>query len=98
MARGISKLSAVMVSSEEQPGHYSDGGGLYLQVSESGSKSWVFRFKRGGRAREMGLGSLLAISLAQARRRAARCRTLVANGVDPIEARNDGTLDWKALK
>jgi hypothetical protein len=42
----------------------------------------------------MGLGSLLAISLAQARRRAAHCRTLLANGVDPIDARDEGTLDW----
>ncbi|MCW2573558.1 MAG: hypothetical protein JWO88_3616 [Frankiales bacterium] len=94
MARAINKLDVGTVRAEERPGHYADGAGLYLQVSGSGSKSWVFRFRRRRRAREMGLGSLLAISLAQARRRAAHCRTLLANGVDPINARDEGTLDW----
>ena len=38
-------------------GYYADGGGLYLQVSATGSKSWVFRYRgrAGGRLREMGL-------------------------------------------
>ena len=66
---------------------YSDGGGLYLQVTEAGAKSWIFRFMLNGRAREMGLGPLHAVSLADARTRAAECRRLRADGVDPIEAR-----------
>ena len=36
----------------------------------------------------MGLGSLLAVSLAQARGKAAECRRLLADGVDPVEARS----------
>ncbi len=64
-----------------------DGGGLYLQVSSSGAKSWLFRFMLNGRAREMGLGSLRAVSLACAREKAAHCRALLAEGTDPIEAR-----------
>ena len=39
------------------------------------------------RSREMGLGSLKAVSLASAREKAAHCRSLLADGVDPIEAR-----------
>ena len=64
-----------------------DGGGLYLQVGESSAKSWLYRFMLNGRAREMGLGSLRAVSLASAREKAARCRALLADGIDPIEAR-----------
>jgi integrase len=41
-----------------------------------------------GRARHMGLGALHTVSLAEAREKAARCRKLLLDGIDPIEARN----------
>lgn len=84
------KLSAAKVAKTSKPGHYGDGGGLWLQVSASGTKSWVFRFARAGRAREMGLGPLHTITLAEARERAADCRKLLVDGIDPIERRNAG--------
>jgi integrase len=92
MARHVHKLSAKAVESKRKPGYYPDGAGLYLQVSKGGSKSWLFRFMLNGRAREMGLGSLLAISLADARSRASDCRRLLADGIDPIEARKQGRI------
>ena len=52
------RLSAVTVATSKGAGMYADGGGLYLQISNSGSKSWVFRFRFQGRRREMGLGAL----------------------------------------
>ncbi|MFJ1253343.1 tyrosine-type recombinase/integrase [Cupriavidus sp. CuC1] len=85
--RTIHTLSAVGVSKLKAPGYHADGGGLYLQVSPAGTKSWIFRFKLQGRAREMGLGSLNALSLADARGRAAECRRQLVDGIDPIEAR-----------
>jgi integrase len=88
MARGIHRLSAVRVSRLRKRGFYSDGGGLYLQVARGGSKSWVFRFKTRGRAREMGLGSLNTVSLSDARKKARDARELRDQGRDPIEARN----------
>src|ERR1043166_64463 len=87
MARPKGKLSAIEVSKAKQKGLLSDGGGLYLQVSASGSKSWVFRFMLHGRSREMGLGSANAVSLADARARAADCRKLLSQKIDPIEIR-----------
>src|SRR5690242_10472646 len=66
---------------------YADGGGLYLQVTGAGAKSWLFCFTLRRRSREMGLGSLRTVSLAQARDAATECRRLIRNGVDPIEAR-----------
>ncbi|KJJ95207.1 integrase [Burkholderiaceae bacterium 26] len=80
-------LSAVAVSKLTTPGYHSDGGGLYLQISPTGTKSWIFRFKINGRAREMGLGSILGVGLADARSSAAECRRQLAAGIDPIEAR-----------
>lgn len=84
------KLSAAKVAKTSKPGHYGDGGGLWLQVSASGTKSWVFRFTRAGKAREMGLGALHTITLSEARERAGGCRKLLVDGIDPIERRNAG--------
>lgn len=82
------KLTAVTVRTTKKPGYHIDGEGLYLQILKSGAKSWVFRYMLRGRAREMGLGSVGTISLAQARAVAAVQRTLLQEGTDPIDARN----------
>lgn len=78
------------------PGKYPDGAGLYLQVASGGSKSWIFRYRVGPREREMGLGSLLAVSLADAREAALGARKLRQKGIDPIEARQSADLERKA--
>ena len=49
------------------PGRYSDGHGLWLQISQSGTKAWLFRYMINGRARHMGLGPLHTVNLAEAR-------------------------------
>src|SRR5271166_1665797 len=87
MAGSLNRLSAVEVKGIDRKGMYHDGGGLYLQVSGGGAKSWIYRFMLDGRPREMGLGPVNAISLAEARKRAAECRRMRHDGVDPIEAR-----------
>jgi integrase len=87
-SKQLHRLNALKVSRETTPGYYADGGGLYLQISSSGSRSWIYRFSLARRAREMGLGALAAVSLAEARALASASRKLVSEGVDPIEARN----------
>jgi integrase len=87
MARRIGKLPPVALQKAMKPGMHADGGGLYLQVTASGAKSWIFRFMLNRRAREMGLGPLHTIPLAEARERARECRKLRLDGINPIEAR-----------
>jgi integrase len=87
MARVIGKLTALAIDKAKRRGYYGDGGGLFLQVSASGSKSWVFRFRDAGRLHEMGLGATHTIGLAEAREKAWECRRLRLDGIDPIEAR-----------
>ena len=83
------QLTDVAVKSRNKaPGYYLDGHGLYLQVSASGSRSWVLRYTLQGRVREMGLGSTDDFPLALARERAQRARQLLADGIDPIDHRN----------
>jgi integrase len=79
-------------------GLHGDGGGLYLQVTKGGAKSWVFRFMLHGRARSMGLGPLYAVSLAKARIKAGECRRLRYEGVDPIEARRNERAGAASVK
>jgi integrase len=69
-----------------------DGGGLYLQITESGAKSWIYRYTLDGRTREMGLGPFHTFDLKTAREKAAECRRLRHEGVDPIEARREKRL------
>src|SRR6516225_6541962 len=87
MARAIGKLTALAVDKAKRRGYFGDGGGLYLQVSASGAKSWVFCYKEAGRQHEMGLGPQHAIGLAEAREKARECRRVRLEGIDPIEAR-----------
>jgi hypothetical protein len=56
LAGGLNRLSAVALRKIAKAGHYPDGGGLYLQVTKGGAKTWVYRFMIHRRAREMGLG------------------------------------------
>jgi integrase len=86
MAR-TGKLSAVEVAKAKGPAVLHDGGGLYLRVSATGSKSWVFRFQLDGRRRDMGLGRYPDISLAEARGRAAERRKQRHDGIDPLDAK-----------
>ena len=80
------RLTARKVATTK-PGKYSDGGNLYLIVSETGARKWVLRFTWRGRAKEMGLGSAISVPLADARQRAADARRVVAQGLNPIEVR-----------
>ena len=87
MPRTIGKLTALKVDKAKRPGMYADGGGLYLRVTNDGTKNWVFRFMLNGKARWMGMGALHTIGLAEARNRAAVHRMQRHDGVDPIDAR-----------
>jgi Arm DNA-binding domain len=83
------RLTALKVVKLNKPGRYGDGGGLVLQVSKWGTKAWPFRYERDGRERQMGLGPLGTISLAEARQRALQARKLLLDGLDPIAVRNE---------
>jgi integrase len=93
VGRTVEKLTALAVNKMKEPGYHGDGAGLYLQVSKTGSKSWIFRYTRAGKQREMGLGPLHTVSLAQAREQAKNCRSTLLAGSDPLEIRKAGQLE-----
>src|SRR5262247_37137 len=83
MARIIHRLTAVAVTNAKAKGLYPDGCGLYLRITSTGTKSWILRFKRDRRTRDMGLGPLGVISLARARELAAEAGRQRLQGLDP---------------
>jgi integrase len=85
------QLSPLKVKNAK-PGMYADGGCLYLQVTASKdgkrlNRSWIFRYRIAGRLRDMGLGSVDILSLAEARERARDARKLRLDRIDPIDQR-----------
>ena len=88
MKRQVKRLSDRFIKTTKRAGYHADGDGLYLQVSPAATKSWIFRYARQGKEREMGLGSERVFSLAQARAKVADARRLLVEGVDPIAARD----------
>jgi integrase len=104
MATKINRLTARRVDALG-PGFHADGGGLYLRVRNTGSRSWVFRYSRASKVREIGLGATHTRTLADARKRAEAMRKAIADGQDPaalIRAKKEGgeapiTFDCCAL-
>jgi integrase len=80
-------LTPVKVNSLISPGRYGDGNGLYLVVDPSGAKRWVLRTVVQGKRRDIGLGGLRLVSLAEARSKAIEYRQLARDGGNPVEAR-----------
>lgn len=85
MARQLNRLTARTIATCKNPGRHADGQNLYLKVSRTAdglSKSWVFMYVFAARQREAGLGSASAVTLAQAREKAAEYRSMLAKGSD----------------
>src|ERR1700710_262001 len=86
MPRRAAGLTAVKVRTAK-PGRYGDGNGLYLLVRSTEARFWVFRYTRAARMREMGLGTATgrdAVTLAEAREKAAELHRMVRAGIDPL--------------
>ena len=85
--RAAKQLTAVAVAKLTKPGRYAVGDGAYLQIATGGTKAWIFRCTRDGKARHMGLGPASLITRARAKAREAR-RALL-DGSDPLTAKRE---------
>lgn len=80
-------LTAARVKQATEPGKYYDENGLYLRIKPTGAKTWVQKIVIDGRQRELGLGSVALVSLAEARELARTNRKAAREGRDPIAER-----------
>ena len=78
MAAVLNKLTANQVKTAKGEQVLADGGGLHLQVTAKGARSWIFRYRWQGKRPELGLGAYPAVTLADARRRAELARSALA--------------------
>lgn len=85
-SRTLNKLTVTQVRSQNKPGRYSDGGGLYLRILKNGAKAWTLRAKIRGVNREIGLGAVKDVPLIEARKKAASYREEIKAGKDPRES------------
>lgn len=90
------KLSALEVGRLKNPGKYPLGESLYLQISNSGTKSWIFRFNLAGKDNWMGLGSASVVSLAEARAKILEHKKDLLGGLNPIQRRESVRLEAAA--
>lgn len=108
MPRVAKELSPIEIRRKTAPGYHAVGRvpGLILQVSPSGTKSWLLRVKVGDKRREIGLGAYPGVGLALAHEKAQQVRDEIVEGVDPVAKRaagrqaiveqqiNEKALDW----
>ena len=92
MARQQRRLSALQVTKLTKPGMYGDGGGLTLQITPTGVKSWLFRYMVAGKPYGMGLGPTHTVSLAEARQKALDARKLLIEGINPLTAKKQSQI------
>jgi hypothetical protein len=98
MSRIKNKLTARTVETKKTLGYFSDGGDLYLRVSQNLTKTWAFYYKKNGKRTEMGLGSFGNMSLDQARVKPDDLRKQLASGIDPLLERQREDNERKAQK
>lgn len=89
MAKELIKSDATIKAAKPQEATYrlSDGRGLYLLVRPDGKKWWRLDYTHEGKRKTLSLGTYPDTGLALARKNAERDRALVAEGIDPSEAR-----------
>lgn len=87
MGKRQTELGALAVSQIRSRGIHFVGGvtGLALNVTKSGSRSWILRYQVGGKRRDKGLGGYPDVTLAAAKEAARAARARLAQGIDPIE-------------
>lgn len=73
-----------------------DGGGLYLEVTPTGSKLWRLKYRLGGTERRLAIGAYPQVGLKQARERRDEAKALIAQGVDPVAAKREGKARLEA--
>lgn len=83
----MGQLTAMKIKTLTEPGRYTDGDGLMLIVATGGARSWMLRARIDGKRRDIGLGSLKVLTLAEARAKATELRRQIAQGIDPIAER-----------
>jgi integrase len=99
----VPKLRVAGLKSLNEPRMYADGDGLYLNVSKSGTKSWIFRATVKGLTTtngtplrvEKGLGSVKNVTLADARINSRVFHEMARAGINPVDDNSKEILTFR---
>ncbi len=94
----MGKLTAAQVRNLKTPGRYMDGDGLALVITAPQKGYWVLRATVNGRRRDIGLGSLDLVRLAEAREAAIDMRRDIQRGIDPVAERKRQKIEIPSFK
>ena len=75
-----------------KPGLHAVAPCLYAAIGSS-SRSWIYRYREGGKTRDMGLGSMRDLDRDQAEEKVRLLREGLKTGIDPLAAKRSKTLD-----
>jgi len=93
----LTELKVRNTKPSDKPVKMTDGNGMHLLITTSGSKYWRFQYRFAGKQKILALGVYPEVSLSEARRRRDEARQLVANHVDPSEKRKAEKIESKGL-
>lgn len=74
----------------------SDGGGLFLEVTPSGKRTWGLRYRLGGKQEKAKLGEYPAYTLSEARAWRHDCLMLVRRGCSPMALKQGKSVPAEA--
>ena len=94
----MGRLTPMQIRNLKEPGRYSDGDGLFLELSGPNKGNWQLRATVNGRRRDIGLGSLALVSLKEARDAAFELRRDIQRGIDPVAERKRRKLEILTFK
>ncbi len=94
----MGRLTPLQIRNLKEPGRYSDGDGLYLELTGPSKGNWQLRATVNGRRRDIGLGSLALVSLKEARDAAFELRRDIQRGIDPVAERKRRRLEILTFK
>ena len=86
------KLTDAKIKALKEKGKHSDGGGLFIQVTQTGSKLWRLKYRFVGREKIFSLGVYPHITLAKARAMRDTAKNQLANGIDPSAHKKETKL------
>lgn len=94
----LSDIKVRNLKAQEKPYKVSDFEGLFILIKTSGSKSWRFKYRVDGKEKLLVIGDYPAHSLAQARKVRDSAKALLAQGIDPNEAKQEEKRIREAAK
>ncbi|MEQ5184316.1 tyrosine-type recombinase/integrase [Providencia alcalifaciens] len=74
---------------QDKPYKLTDGGGLYLNVSTTGAKSWRLKYRFDKKEKLLTIGLYPSVSLSEARKARDKAKDDLANGIDPSDIKKE---------